>query len=72
VGAYVKPKDGLTLSEKDIIGICRKQLPFAKSPKVVVFGDHLPVTSTGKYQRNKCKHLFAEWKSVQFNEKKGN
>ncbi len=71
VGAYVKPKDGLTLSEKDILGICRKQLPFSKAPKVVIFGDDLPVTSTGKYQRNKCKHLFAKWKAVQFNEKRG-
>ena len=45
---------------------CREQLPFAKAPKVVVFGNDIPVTSTGKYQRNKCKPLFIEWKGVQF------
>jgi len=37
---------------------------------VVVFGDDVPVTSTGKYQRNRCKHLFAEWKDTQFGGKK--
>ncbi len=69
VGAYVKPKDGIVLSEAEVIAYCRKHLPFAKSPKVVVFGNDIPVTSTGKYQRNRCKHLFAQWKSVQFSEK---
>ncbi len=69
VGAYVKPKDGIVLSEAEVIAYCRKHLPFAKTPKVVVFGNDIPVTSTGKYQRNRCKHLFAQWKSVQFSEK---
>lgn len=70
VGAYVQPKDGILLSEEEVISYCRKHLPFAKSPKVVVFGNDIPVTSTGKYQRNRCKHLFAQWKSVQFSERK--
>jgi long-chain acyl-CoA synthetase len=34
----------------------------------VLFGDQVPVTSTGKYQRNRLKLLFASWKSVQFSE----
>lgn len=70
VGAYVKPKDGMVLSEDDVIAHCRKHLPFSKSPKVVVFGNDIPVTSTGKYQRTKCKDLFAKWKTVQFHEQK--
>lgn len=69
VGAYVKPKDGVQLTEAEVISYCRRHLSFAKSPKVVIFGDDIPVTSTGKYQRNRCKHLFAQWKSVQFSEK---
>ena len=52
--------------EEQIIAYCREHLPFHKSPKVVLFTDQLPVTSTGKYQRNKVKHLFAEWKDHQF------
>ena len=49
-----------------ILAFCAEHLPFHKTPKVVVFTDSLPVTSTGKYQRNKVKHIFAEWKDVQF------
>jgi len=66
VGAYVQLEPGANLTEEDILRACRKVLPFAKSPKVVVFGDTFPVTSTGKYQRNKLKPLFEQWKSTQF------
>jgi acyl-CoA synthetase (AMP-forming)/AMP-acid ligase II len=52
--------------KQSIIKQCREKLPFYKCPKVVLFSDTIPVTSTGKYQRNKVKHLFAEWKTVQF------
>ncbi|MBM2840457.1 MAG: Acyl-CoA synthetase (AMP-forming)/AMP-acid ligase [Bacteroidetes bacterium] len=70
VGAYVKLKDGAQISPEHVIAYCRKHLPFGKSPKVVVFGQDIPVTSTGKYQRNRCKELFAKWKATQFNESK--
>lgn len=69
VGAYVKLKPDSNLTGDEVIAYCRKQLGFEKSPKVVVFGDGMPVTSTGKYQRNKCKDLFASWKGEQFSEK---
>ncbi len=68
VGAYVKPKAGVTLTEEQVLAYCRRTLPFGKSPKVVVFGDSLPVTATGKYQRNRCRELFEQWKSAQFTE----
>ena len=55
--------------KKEILEHCKKHLPYFKSPKVVVFSDSIPVTSTGKYQRNKVKELFKEWKGEQF---KGN
>lgn len=70
VGAYVKLKDGINLTSEQVLAHCRRHLPFSKSPKVVIFGDDIPVTSTGKYQRNKCKGLFAQWKEVQFHEEK--
>lgn len=70
VGAYVTPKGDTALTEDDVILYCRKHLPFSKAPKVVVFGNDIPVTSTGKYQRTKCRDLFAQWKAVQFTEKK--
>lgn len=70
VGAYVKPKDGVQLTEEEVLAYCRRHLPYPKTPKVVIFGNDIPVTSTGKYQRNRCKHLFAAYKSVQFSEKR--
>ena len=70
VGAYVQLSDGAGLNAEEIIAACRKSFSFAKSPKVVVFGSDIPVTSTGKYQRNRLKPLFAKWKEVQFKEMK--
>lgn len=74
VGALVLLKEGIGEDRhdeisKEVLDFCRKRLPFFKSPKVVVFSDSIPVTSTGKYQRNKVKHLFEKYKEVQFKEK---
>ncbi|MCY3780605.1 MAG: class I adenylate-forming enzyme family protein [Chloroflexi bacterium] len=66
VGAYVVLEDGAKLDAEAIIARCREQMTFEKSPKVVVFGDDIPVTSTGKYQRLKLHGLFAEWENTQF------
>jgi long-chain acyl-CoA synthetase len=71
VGAYVQLEEGTQVTAEQIIAACRADLPYSKSPKVVLFGDTFPVTSTGKYQRNKLKPLFAEWKESQFREAKG-
>jgi acyl-CoA synthetase (AMP-forming)/AMP-acid ligase II len=68
VGAFVKVKEGMELTEQQVLNYCRRHLPFSKSPKVVVFGETVPVTSTGKYQRTLCKDLFGRWKTVQFSE----
>ena len=65
VGALVIRTDE-SVEEHQILAFCQSQLPYSKAPKVVLFTDTLPVTSTGKYQRNKVKHLFAEWKDTQF------
>ncbi|MCH2451444.1 MAG: acyl--CoA ligase [Gracilimonas sp.] len=66
VGAYVQLKEEVEEDEQAIINYCQEHLPFSKAPKVVVFGEELPVTSTGKYQRLKVAHLFEKWSSVQF------
>ncbi|NDJ86438.1 MAG: acyl--CoA ligase [Chloroflexi bacterium] len=70
VGAYVVPEEGATLAEEDILNHCYQHLTFEKSPKVVVFGDDIPVTSTGKYQRLKLQERFAEWQGTQFRQPK--
>jgi long-chain acyl-CoA synthetase len=65
VGAYVRKGDS-SLTEEELLTYCREHLPFHKAPKIVVFGDDIPVTSTGKYQRNRVKGLFTEHKGTQF------
>lgn len=68
VGALVLLKENISQTDdikRKIISHCREKLPAYKSPKVVVFSDSIPVTSTGKYQRNKVKHLFSEFKTIQ-------
>lgn len=65
VGALVV-RSSPDVSERAILDFCAQHLPFAKTPKVVVFADALPVTSTGKYQRTRVRHLFAEWKNTNF------
>lgn len=66
VGAYIQPKKDANIDKEAILEYCRKHLPFSKSPKVVVFGEDIPVTSTGKYQRRKVAHHFEQWRDVQF------
>ncbi len=76
VGALVMIKEGILNDRNEdelrtkIIEHCKMKLPFFKTPKVVIFSDNIPVTSTGKYQRNKVKDLFDEFKEVQFKETK--
>jgi len=66
VGAYVMLEPGAALDEAAILRACREKLPFGKSPKVVIFGSDIPVTSTGKYRRGHLVPLFAEFKDVQY------
>ena len=69
VGALIELTEGTEPTDslkQEILKGCREKLPAYKSPKAVLFTDNIPVTSTGKYQRNKVKHLFAEFKTIQF------
>ncbi|MCE1165824.1 MAG: acyl--CoA ligase [Bacteroidetes bacterium] len=71
VGALVSLKDEYTVEdreviEKEIINHCEKHLPFNKSPKVIIFTDNIPVTSTGKYKRNEAKKYFEDYRKIQF------
>jgi len=66
VGAYVVCEAGAALDADTVLHACRERLPFAKAPKVVVFGEEIPVTSTGKFQRGKLRPLFEAWKDQQF------
>ena len=63
VGALVIPEHENVYPE-DILSFCREHLPLSKSPKCIIFAEELPITSTGKYQRNKVRHLFSGYKSM--------
>ena len=66
IGAYIVIDEGADVSADEILDYCREKMTFEKSPKAIVFGTDIPVTSTGKYQRLKLAPQFAEWKSTQF------
>ena len=66
VGAYIVLQPGAQLTADEIIAYCLTRMPFDKSPKVVIFGENIPVTTTGKYQRLRLKELFREWENTQF------
>lgn len=66
VGAYIVKEPGADVTAGAILDHCRQRMTFEKSPKVVVFGEEVPVTSTGKFQRLKLHDLFAAHKTTQF------
>ena len=52
IAAYVVPRDGAPVpTEIELLKHCRRLLPFSKCPKVIVFGQDVPYTSTGKPKR---------------------
>ena len=48
VVAVVVPKTGKTITEEEIIALCRRELSAFKVPKKVIIRDALPKTPTGK------------------------
>ncbi len=60
IAAYVVPKDPASPPiETDLLAYCRERLPFSKQPKVVLMGDEVPYTSTGKPKRLELKARLA-------------
>ena len=60
IAAYVVTRDGApSASETELLAHCRRLLPFPKCPKVIVFGQEVPYTSTGKPKRLELKTRLA-------------
>ncbi|HEU4686551.1 MAG TPA: class I adenylate-forming enzyme family protein [Nitrospira sp.] len=59
IAVYVVPRPGMAPSEKALREHCRRTLPFFKQPKVIVFGEDVPYTSTGKPRRLELKTRLA-------------
>ncbi|MDP9397799.1 MAG: acyl--CoA ligase [Actinomycetota bacterium] len=58
VAAYVVAAE--PVSEEELLAYCAQRLDFARQPKVVVFGDDVPYTVTGKAKRLELKRRLAE------------
>jgi long-chain acyl-CoA synthetase len=69
-GYLVLKTDTPPPTKEEILAWCRKKLPFAKCPKVIVFGKEMPYTTTGKPKRLALKSLLsqtlADYHDVQF------
>jgi long-chain acyl-CoA synthetase len=60
IAAYVVPRDSVPPpTEADVLEHCRRLLPFSKCPKVILFGQEIPYTSTGKPKRLELKTRLA-------------
>jgi long-chain acyl-CoA synthetase len=58
VTAFIVPKENVTLSEEDVIALCKKELGGFEVPKGVIMVDQLPKTTTGKLQKNIVKQQY--------------
>src|SRR5574340_162489 len=73
IAAYVVPNDPASPpTETDLLAYCRGRLPFPKQPKVVLMGEEVPYTSTGKPKRLELKvrlaTTLAAYRNRQFRE----
>ena len=72
IAAYVVPREGQEPTETGLLEFCRSRLIFAKRPKVILFGEDIPYTATGKPKRLELKARLAEaldrYRDVQFKE----
>jgi acyl-CoA synthetase (AMP-forming)/AMP-acid ligase II len=73
IAAYVVPREGMDPpTEAAVLEYCRKRLPFSKRPKVVLFGQDVPYTTTGKPKRLELKArlavTLAAYRDTQFKE----
>lgn len=60
VAAYVVPRDGEAPCEQEILDHCRRHLDAKSCPKVIVFGNEVPYTTTGKPKRIALAQQLAE------------
>jgi fatty-acyl-CoA synthase len=58
--AWVRRKDGATVTEEEIREYCRGRLAHYKVPRYVRFVDEFPMTITGKIQKYKMREVSIE------------
>jgi fatty-acyl-CoA synthase len=60
VTAIVVPRKGETITEEEIIALCRRELAPFKVPKSVVFVNALPKTPTGKILKREMRRTYRD------------
>jgi fatty-acyl-CoA synthase len=60
VTAIVVPRKGETITEEEIVSLCREHIASFKVPKKVVFVDALPKTPTGKILKREMRKTFKD------------
>lgn len=66
VGAYIRVKEGATLTEEEVLEYCRGKIARYKTPKFIFFVDQYPMTASGKIQKYLLKDV-----GMQMLEKRG-
>lgn len=57
VGAFIKVKEGCTLTEEEVKLYCRGQIARYKIPKYIFFVEGYPMTASGKIQKYRLKDI---------------
>ena len=60
VGAFIILRDGVEMTNQDVIDYCRGQISRYKIPKYITFLDAYPMTASGKIQKYKLRDMAAE------------
>jgi fatty-acyl-CoA synthase len=57
VGIFIILKEGVAISENEIVDFCRDKISFFKIPQYIFFVDSFPITPSGKVQKFKLSEL---------------
>jgi fatty-acyl-CoA synthase len=60
VAAFIRVKEGQSLTEAEVTDFCRGQISFFKTPKYIFFIDKFPMTASGKIQKYKLGEMGAK------------
>jgi fatty-acyl-CoA synthase len=61
VGAFIKLKSGMGLTQEEVQEFCRGKISRIKIPKHVLFVDDFPKTASGKIQKFKLRQMGLEY-----------
>jgi len=57
VKAFIVPRDGERLTEKDVVDYCKERLAAYKVPKQIAFMEELPKSAIGKVLRRELREI---------------